>query len=74
MVITVVSSVIASDIIINITVAGCMVFAVTAVLSDEKRRPTFALLSRHITVFMIPLVILFAYTTIVWLARIMVGF
>jgi bacteriorhodopsin len=70
---TVISSTIASDILINIVVVGCVVFAVLMVLSDERRRPALALLSRHVTVFMIPLLSLFAYIAIIWGAKILAG-
>ena len=71
MVTTIISSTIASDILINIAVVGCVAFAVLMVLSDEKRRPSLTLLSRHVTVFIIPLLFLFSYITVIWGAKIL---
>jgi uncharacterized PurR-regulated membrane protein YhhQ (DUF165 family) len=67
---TIVSSAIASAIVIGVAVAGCIVFTVIAELTDEKQRPALALFSRHVTVFMIPLLSLFAYIVILWAAKI----
>ena len=71
MVTTVISSVIASDLITGVVVVGCIAFAVIMVLTDEKRRPTLALLSRSFTVFTVPLLVLFVYIAIMWGANIL---
>jgi hypothetical protein len=70
---TVVSSAIASDIIIGITIAVCVIFAVSTVLTDDKRRPGLALFNRHVTVFTMPLIFIFAYLAIVWGAKILIS-
>ena len=73
MVTTVISSTVVSDLVIGIASAGCIVFSIVMVLSDEEKWPTLALLNRSLTAFTIPLLILFTYITINWVANILTG-
>jgi hypothetical protein len=68
---TVISSVIGSGFITGVAVGGFIVFLVISELTDVRQRPALALLSRSFAVFMIPLLILFAYIVIMWVARIL---
>jgi len=54
-----------------VTVVGCVVFVVITELTDENRWPALAHINRYFTVYLIPLLFLFAYLAIVWAARIM---
>ena len=70
---TIISSVVSTNLITGIVVAGCVIFSVMMVLSDERRWPTMALLNRSLTAFTVPLLFLFAYITILWGANVLAG-
>ena len=73
MIITVVSSAIASDLVVGIAIVASIAFAIISELTDVSQKPPLALLSRYFAVFMVPLLILFAYIVIMWVARILTG-
>jgi hypothetical protein len=58
-----------SSAVAGIIVAGCLVLAVIRVLSDGKSRPVITRLCTFSFFFMIPLLILFAYIVVMWVAR-----
>jgi hypothetical protein len=60
------STVFASALVIGAVVAACVVFSVIMVLSDDRRRVLLGLFSHNVTVFIIPLFILFAYIVLIW--------
>jgi hypothetical protein len=63
----------ASSLAVGVTIAGCVILAVVMFLSDDKRKPVLSILSRHIMVFMVPFLIIFAYLVIIWGAKILSG-
>jgi len=67
----VISTLTASALAVGITIAGCVVLAVVMFLSDDGRKPVLALFSRHVMVFIAPLLIVFAYLVIIWGAKIL---
>jgi hypothetical protein len=69
----VMSSAVASGLIVGVAVAGCVVLAVIMVASDDTKRQQMALFSRHINVLMVPLLMVFAYIVIIWGAKILTG-
>jgi hypothetical protein len=64
---------IASDAVIGSAIVGCVILALIAFISEDKRRPSLILFSRNIVVFMVPLLIVFAYLVLVWGAKILTG-
>ncbi len=71
MVTTVVSLIIATSAVVGTIMAGCVAFAIIMFLSDDGRKPRLALFSRNITIFLVPLGIVFVFLTIMWAARIL---
>ncbi len=71
MVATVVSTIVTSPMAIGATIAGCLILAVMMLLSDDNSRPRIALFSRHIAVFLIPLLVVFGFLAIIWAAGIL---
>jgi hypothetical protein len=67
----VVSAIAASSLAVGITIAGCVIVAVFTFLSNDGRRPVLALFSRNLMVFMIPLLIIFTYLVIIWVAKVL---
>ena len=61
MITTIISSLAASTLVVGTVVAGCLIFAVIMVLTDERRGSALAVLNRSLIAFIIPLLILFTY-------------
>jgi hypothetical protein len=70
---TVVSYTIASNIIVGVTVVGCIAFAVLMVLLDNEKRSVLVLFSRQVTVFIIPLLFIYFYLVLIWGTKILIG-
>jgi hypothetical protein len=61
----------ATGAVIGSTIAGCVVLVVIMFLSDDKRKPSLILFSRHVAVFVAPLLIVFAYLVLIWGSKIL---
>jgi hypothetical protein len=70
---SVISSTITSNIITGVAVAGYIAFALISELTNVRQKPVLIQLNRSLTVFSIPLVILFAYTAIMLSVKILAG-
>ena len=62
-----------SSAVTGIVVAGSLVAVVIKVLSESNYRPSLSRLSTFTTLFMIPLLIIFAYIMLVWLAKVLMS-
>jgi hypothetical protein len=67
----VLSSVFNSDLTIGVAIAACIVLAIVNLLTDDESKPGLALFSRRVTVFLLPLLIIFAFSAIIWGAGIL---
>jgi hypothetical protein len=71
MVVTVDTSIAASELITGIVVGACLALGVMMFALDDKQRTAVAAFSRNVSIFMIPLVVLVAYIVIIWAANIL---
>lgn len=65
MVTTIISSLAVSTLVVGTAVAGCLIFAVIMVLTDERKGSALAVLNRSLIAFIIPLLVLFTYLAVV---------
>jgi hypothetical protein len=63
---TVVSTSIVPSIVTGVAIIGCILFTIITELADGHKRPTLALFSQHVNIFMIPLLAFFIYLTLIW--------
>lgn len=71
MVSTILSQATASVAVIGVAITGCVVFWVIATLTDDQKKPVIALIANRITIFAVPLLVLFTYLTIMWATAIL---
>jgi len=71
MVSTVVTTAIASASASATAVVGLIIFLVTRELADSSQKLSLKLFSNYLGVFAIPLLTVFAFITIMWVAKIM---
>jgi hypothetical protein len=73
MITNVISLGIMSNIVTGVVVACCIIFTVITELTNNTGKETLTLLSRHVNVFVIPLLSVVAYIFLIWGAKIVVG-
>ena len=66
---TVISFLVPTNIIVGIAMVGCVLLAVFMVVSDDNKASTLIRLSRNITGFVFPLMVVFTFLFIVWVAH-----
>jgi hypothetical protein len=69
---TIFSNVFTSNYVAAAAVGACIILAVIKYLTDFQKKPVIGLLSRHVVVFMVPLLIVFVYTVGMRVAKILV--
>jgi len=66
---TVISFLVPTNTIVGIAMVSCVLLAVFMVISDDKKAPILIRLSRNITAFVFPLMVVFTFLFIVWVAH-----
>lgn len=64
--VSVILSAFASDTAHAIAIFGCIILWIISELTDDTRDPVLARASSYLTVYAVPLLILFVYIVIVW--------
>jgi|WetSurMetagenome_2_1015567.scaffolds.fasta_scaffold452065_2 hypothetical protein len=73
MIANVISLGIMSNIVAGVVVACCVILTVVTELTNDTGRPTITSFSRHINVFVIPLLSVVVYVFFIWGAKIVTG-
>ncbi len=71
--VVIVSSQIASDLVILVTVVATILFLAISEVTDVHGKRFFVLLNRFCIIFTMPLLLLFAYTAVILGAKILAG-
>ena len=70
---TVISFLVPTNMIVGIAMASCVLLAVFMVISDDDKAPILIRLSRNVTTFVFPLMLVFVFLFIVWVAHVFVS-